>query len=368
MNPLPEFIHGLDLCERFFREAVRPILSSHFSTLVYSAGRLERGSDVLGFDTPQSRDHDWGPRVTLFLSKQDLGSVGRSIRDLMSRELPLEIAGYPTHFADLEVDGGSLQSTTARPIDHGVTAKTVEDFTTEYLGVDATQALAARDWLAIPAQRLRTLRSGRVFHDGLDQLERLRRSLQWYPHDVWLYLMANQWRRVDQEEPFVGRCGDVDDDLGSRLIAARQIIELMRLAFLMEREYAPYSKWFGSAFARLQCADELIPIFTQALNADDWKDRESWLSKAYRKLGEMHNRLEVTERIEIKISRFHSRPYMVPHSERFVSALHKAIESQTVRELPKHVGGLSQFVDSTDVQDSDALVLLRPLRVIYDVG
>ena len=367
MTDLRPFIKGLDLSERFFHEAVQPILSSHFSTLVYSAGQLERGSDVLGFDTPQSLDHHWGPKVTLFLSEQDLDSVGRSILDLMSRELPFEIAGYPTHFANPEIDGGSLESTTMRPINHGVTANTIPVFTREYLGVDATQAIGETDWLTIPPQRLRTLRSGRVFHDGLGELERVRRRLHWYPHDIWLYLMANQWRRIAQEEPFVGRSGDVDDELASRLIAARQIIELMRLAFLMEREYAPYSKWFGTAFTRLQCANDLIPIFNQVSNQNEWRDRESWLNKGYLHLGEMHNRLAVTELIEISISYFHTRPYMVPHSDPFVTALHNAIKSPAVKTLPRHVGGLSQFIDSTDVQESHALTLLRPLRAIYDV-
>ena len=33
----------------------------------------------------------------------------------------------------------------------------------------------------------------------------------------------------------------------------------MRLAFLMERQYAPYAKWLGPAFARLACAPRLTP-------------------------------------------------------------------------------------------------------------
>ncbi|NTU80855.1 MAG: hypothetical protein HGA45_15995 [Chloroflexales bacterium] len=31
----------------------------------------------------------------------------------------------------------------------------------------------------------------------------------------------------------------------------------MGLCFLIERHYAPYPKWFGSAFQRLACAAEL---------------------------------------------------------------------------------------------------------------
>lgn len=38
--------------------------------------------------------------------------------------------------------------------------------------------------------------------------------------------------------------------------------------FLLEREYAPYSKWLGTAFSRLPCGAELIPIVRQFV--DRW--------------------------------------------------------------------------------------------------
>ena len=36
-----------------------------------------------------------------------------------------------------------------------------------------------------------------------------------------------------------------------RIVTARMAEKLMRLCFLIERRYAPYSKWFGAAFSRL---------------------------------------------------------------------------------------------------------------------
>lgn len=37
----------------------------------------------------------------------------------------------------------------------------------------------------------------------------------------------------------------------------------MRLCFLMEKQYAPYPKWFGTAFAQLDCAERLLPVFEE---------------------------------------------------------------------------------------------------------
>jgi hypothetical protein len=63
----------------------------------------------------------------------------------------------------------------------------------------------------------------------------------------------------------VGRCGDVGDDIGSRIITARLAHDVMRLCFLVERRYVPYPKWFGTAFARLSCAREISPLIADAL-------------------------------------------------------------------------------------------------------
>ncbi len=348
---LPEFIPGMELCERFFRRAVQPILAKRFPELAYSAARLGWGSDVLGFDTPMSRDHGWGPRVTLFLSVDDLSAYSHAIADAMASELPYDIDGYPTNWVDLDQTGSHIQPIAEGPINHAVEATSVRLFVERHLGVDASSDIDELAWLAIPAQRLFTIACGVVFQDELDQLHRLKTSLAWYPRDVWLYMMASQWMRIEQEEVFVGRCGDVGDELGSQLIGARQVCELMRLCFLIEKVYIPYQKWVGSAFARLGCASVLHPILNKVLGAPDWKARESWLSEAYTHVAKIHNELRVTPELDTEVSRFYSRPYLVLHADRFVDALLEEIRSDRVRALPRYVGSIDQFADSTDIKE-----------------
>jgi hypothetical protein len=361
---MPTFVPGLVLAERFYVEAVQPILQGHFPQLIYSAARLDFGSDVLGFDTPQSMDHDWGPKCTLFLSEHDYETLHDRIAEVMGWELPLEVAGFPTHYG-WHADGTRNNvPATQRPINHGVTVTTPARFCAAYLGLDPAPGLCASDWLVIPQQRLRTVQAGRVFHDGLKQLEPLRQLLRWYPHDVWLYLMANQWQRISQEEPFMARCGDVGDDLGSRLIAGRLVRELMRLCFLIERQYAPYIKWFGTAFARLGCAETLLPIFERVLSANDWPAREEHLCAAYTHVAHMHNDLGLTPVLATQPIYFYSRPYRVSQSGQYVAAIHAAIQSPDVRAWPAHVGSVDQFVDSTDILESPARC--RRLSPIYE--
>lgn len=357
------FIPGLKLSGLFYNQAVRPIMEAQFPQVPHAAARLDYGSDVLGFDTLQSRDHGWGPKVTLFLTQGDYDRYRQAISDVMADQLPTQIEGYPTNY-DLPFSGeAGLEPIGHGPVRHWVAVVTLPAFFSEYLGIDPTCPLNDLDWLTLPEQHLGTIASGKVFHDGLHQLQDVCDRLRWYPRDIWLYLLANQWRRIDQEEPFMARCGDVGDDLGSRVVASRQIIEIMKLCFLMEQQYAPYYKWFGTAFQKLDCAPALAPILQAIFNSQSWVERETHLSEAYLLVMEIHNRLGLTPAIEPQISPFFNRPYQVPHTARFVDALHAQIQSAPVRHLPRDIGSVGQFVNSTDIL-SDPQVCQK-LKSIY---
>ena len=175
--------------------------------------------------------------------------------------------------------------------------------------------------------------------------------------------MAAQWTRISQEEAFVGRAGHVGDELGSQIVAARLVREIMKLSFLVERTYAPYSKWLGTAFSKLKIAKPLAPILRRALLAKTWKTREKWLSQAYSLMARRHNALKITEPLSTKISDYYSRPYSVIFAERFAHAIKQAIKDPRVKKIETDIGSIDQFTDSTDVIED--LALIRKLRAAY---
>jgi len=357
---MEKFIKGLELSKTFYIEAVRPILERYFADLTYSAALIGDGSEVLGFDTIQSTDHDWGPRLQLFLSDANLFAHRAKIDQVLRQELPAEIHGYTTNFAIFGDDTTFMSQVEDAQINHRVEILSVQVFFRGVLNFDPTGAIRPVDWVSVPENNYRKLTAGRVFYDGLGQLEPIRSKLQYYPQDVWLYLLSTQWQRISQEEHFMGRCGQVGDDLGSRLIAARLVRDLMRLCFLMERKYAPYIKWFGTAFSQLECAAELVPIFGAVLEAGSWQKREQHLSAAYETIAEMHNALNITEPLSPKVSNFFDRPFLVINAGRFMDAIRNQIKDPQVLALPKDLGGFDQFVDSTD-----ALVYLDRIKAVY---
>jgi hypothetical protein len=330
---MPRFIPGLKLSELFYKEVVKPVLEAEFPSLKYSAGLIGSGSEVLGFDTPQSIDHHWGPRVLLFLSEDDYEEKKERIWRVLSEKLPYEFRGYPTNFGKPDEFGVQLlEKIESGPVNHRIDIFTIKSFFRERLGFDPYKEIKISDWLNFPEHELIMIVKGKVFHDDLG-LKKIRKKFQYYPRDLWLYLLAAQWHDISQEEAFVGRCGDVGDELGSKIIATRIVERLMRLCFLMEKEYAPYSKWLGSAFSRLKSSKKLKPILNKILAAETWREREQHLSKAYEKIAKMHNRLDITKPMKIEVSRFYNRPYHVIRANDFAGEIRKTIENPEVREL-----------------------------------
>ena len=353
------FIPGLQLAELFFVEQVKPILDGHFPTLRYSAAMIGSGSEVLGFDTEMSSDHHWGPRAMLFLETRDYQANRDAISTTIADELPAECHGYPTNWSEPDMaDNGTqgLVAAVSGPVRHRVEMFTLEGFFQGYLNTAVGETLTPAAWLSFPFQKLRSVVSGRVFHDDLG-LEAIRAEFTWYPYDVWLYILACAWTRIGQEEHLMGRAGFVDDEIGSALIGSRLVRDIIRLAFLMEKAYPPYPKWLGTAFAELKSARELQPVLLNSLHASTWREREEHLSVAYEYIAGMHKELSITKPLDTKVSHFFGRPFKIIHGDRFAEAILACITDPQVAALNKShlIGSIDLFSDNTDLLEGSII-------------
>jgi hypothetical protein len=278
------FVPGLQLAREFYAAEVRPLLRGQFPEVPHAAALVGAGSEVASFDTERSTDHDWGPRLQVFLRDGDGDRYAAAITAMLGDRLPESFRGYPVAFPVTREPG---------------------------------------------------------------ELTRARAALTWYPHDLWLHLLACQWQRIGQEESFPGRCAEVGDDLGSRIVAARLARDLMRLVLLMHRRYPPYSKWLGTAFARLPGIAELTASLTAAVSGASWPAREQCLRDAYQAVAALHNRLRVTAPLDVRTSLFYRRPYQVIDAGRFTTALREAITDPHIKRLPIAVA-IDQVIDNTD--------------------
>ncbi|WP_067498650.1 hypothetical protein [Actinoplanes sp. TFC3] len=95
-------------------------------------------------------------------------------------------------------------------------------------------------------------------------------------------------------------------------------------------------------------ADEVSIALHEAVDTRDQGQRQAALCTAYEAAGRWQNRLGLSAPVEATRRSHFDRPYPVSDAERFAAALRARISDATLSELPA-VGGIDQYVDSTDV-------------------
>jgi len=320
----------------FYQDVVGPLLGRELAGLRHAAARLGSGSDVLGLDDARSRDHDWGLRLTLLVDEADQGVLPR-VREVLAAGLPDSFAGLPVRFA-----------TTWDPVvTHRVDAHTVTEFAISRLGVSPLAGLSAIDWLTLTGQGVLEVTAGPVYADTTAGLARLRQALAWYPPDVERYVLACGWQRLEQRMPFIGRSADTGQPLQSVLLSAGLASDLLRLAFLLHRQWEPYEKWREALAARLPGSGRLLPLLATVATAPHWRDRESAVADAVELLAGVQRQrgLPVPD---VVVTPFYDRPYRIVSLD-LVTGLLAEITDPELARLPVRAGSVAQWADCVDV-------------------
>ncbi|MHA1188721.1 MAG: DUF4037 domain-containing protein [Candidatus Heimdallarchaeota archaeon] len=317
---MKDFITGLKLTKHFYHEVVKPLLDKHFPKLNYSAARIGSGSDVLGFDTIRSTDHDWG---------EDYDSLKDKISEMLSEKLPKEFMGYATNYRIAD-DGVKIMDPIQKGnAKHNIVFYTIKSFFKKFLGIDPYKEILEIKWLSFPEQQLLAVTSGVVYHDGLKELITIQEKFKYYPRNVWLFLMKMQWFILAEESSYLGRANEVKDEIGSYILSVNQLSKLMKLCFLMERKYAPYSKWFTLAFSKLKSGSKLVPLIKKIISTNNWTQQEKYLIEAYIYVANFHNDLKITEQINVDVKTFHNRPYLIINFDDYIDKIDEIIPTDS---------------------------------------
>jgi hypothetical protein len=130
----------------------------------------------------------------------------------------------------------------------------------------------------------------------------------------------------------------------------------------LSRQYWPYAKWFGSAFAKLDVGGDLSEVFARVVSAADHAEREQSLVQAYERVAERHNAARLTAPADPAPREFFGRGFRVLMADRFVDACLAEVSDEWLRAQPL-VGSVDQFVDSTDALHT---ANARRLRSMYE--
>jgi len=226
---------GVELSERFFREAVRVALRRDSPGLLdsVSAAIMGDGSEVLGFDDAISHDHNFSPRVLLLMDDAEYDRAGPALAERLRGSLPAEFEGF------------TLLNQEYRK---AVEVVPLHRHFHNYLGLAALPEKDL-DWLRCDEQRLLELTSGKVFHDPGGRLAALRTGLAHYPPAVRLFLLRLCFVRMS-ESAGIERAIRRNDAVATSYYTNWFSYFAIRACHLLENRYCPYHKWMGRSLER----------------------------------------------------------------------------------------------------------------------
>jgi hypothetical protein len=225
-------VKGLELARRFFTDVAFPAFKEKAPHTLNSMafGLVGPGSECYGFDDGISRDHDWGPRVCIWIPEQLYREEGRRLQAIYG-ELEKVYLGYgPVRRLDTRFPRDGVSST--------------ERFYRNHLGTDRPPE-TIRDWLLLPEEALSLCTNGEVFVDPLGRFTGMRRALlAYFPRDLWLKKIASRCAAAGEHGQYnLWRAQRRGDRIAFQYHKACFMKEAAALVFLLRRTYRPFAKW-----------------------------------------------------------------------------------------------------------------------------
>lgn len=250
---------GLELSRRYYTQTVMPAFRSEFPADygLMAFGLAGPGSECYGYDDEISRDHDWGPKICIWIPDDLYRSKGEELQQFYE-SLPKECCGYgPITRRDPGVRREGVLS--------------IDGFYASFLGIEGAPR-NYREWLIVDEQSLSMCTNGEVFYDPSGIFSGIRAALlSYYPMEIRLKKIAgrcllmsqhgqyNLWRSVKR--------GDLPAAEYDKAIFAR---EAAHLVFLLEGKYRPFYKWLFRALEDIGGSGEkILSLLYTILQTDD---------------------------------------------------------------------------------------------------
>ena len=242
--------NGLQLCKAYFEEFGMPMLREQFPQYMdrIAAGLCGEGSECFGFDDEFSKDHDWGPGFCLWIPEDIKDRIGEDLQKAYEN-LPKSYHGYKRN------------TTKEGKIRTGVW--TISGFYSYFL--NGTIPKTEQEWLACEEEALAAVTNGEVFFDGSGEFSRIRNRIkEYYPKGV-------QRKRLGRELILMAQTGQYNfprmlkrsDKVTAQMYLSQFMTHTLRVLYLLNSTYAPYTKWLHKGAGDLF----VLPEITDILNA-----------------------------------------------------------------------------------------------------
>jgi len=233
-------MNGLELSRRYYEEICRPAIEDSFAGYEdkMAFGLAGDGSECYGFDDEISQDHDFGPRIMIWLTPEDFDEFGEKLQEFVLN-LPRNFMGY-----------NGLNTSRYGEGREGVF--TIPGFYKRFLGIDHPPS-TVREWRLLPESNLSIATNGEIFSDPVGEFTRFRNTLlEGYPEDLRLKMMAARCMKMAQSGQYnYARSFKRNESVAALMAVSEFIDSAISLIYLMNKRYKPFYKWMHRGLKEL---------------------------------------------------------------------------------------------------------------------
>lgn len=246
---------ALSLAEQYYHAHLKATFLEQFPVLFdqMAFGLVGTGSECFGYDDELSKDHDWGPRVCIWVDEQ--------VYIQEAERLQMAYKSLVTNAVDNQAPRDGVLS--------------IQRFFAYFLG-NSGLPKSWKGWLVLSDEHLAHCTNGKVFSDPSGQFSRYREVLlSYYPDDVWLKKISATCIRVSQYGQYnLQRALKRNDVLGAEYCRAEFCSQVVSLACLLRRTYKPFYKWQYRKLDELgvlglSLKDRMLSLYSTPINAED---------------------------------------------------------------------------------------------------
>ena len=247
---------GIDICRKYYDRYVRPMIDEKFPEYAskIACGLSGEGSDAFGYDDELSRDHDWGPSVCLWITKDTDTQIGEELRNAYA-ELPEEMDGIRR-----------------APYVRGKDRRGVQVIPEFFMRLTGAPEYDEVDWRETTSPLLAAAVNGEIWRDDEGIITEFRNKLATgYPESILFKHLAESCARFSREGQYnAPRVSKRGDELTARMFIYDAAREAMKLLYLANGKFYPHDKWLRYGLKDLEGGDTLDGLL-QAMVADPAK-------------------------------------------------------------------------------------------------
>lgn len=222
-------IRSMDFYERYGKDMIHRKFPEYENRI--AVGFVGEGSDCFGFDDEISSDHDYEEGFTIWLTEDDYDKIGGKLQEEYEKLVSKGGSGADRHNIFLDKRRG---------------VSTINRFYNELLGTNENyEDNFDIDYTSTQEYQLAQAVNGQVFRDDAGIFSRVRNHIkEYYPENIWRQKLAGALHDFSQyAQSNYARMMARKDYVTAKLCVAKGIESAMDIAYLLNKEYAPYYKW-----------------------------------------------------------------------------------------------------------------------------